>query len=62
MRLARAGLALLGWALFAASAQAQPALIFELGGKNDKSFGQAASVAPWGQAAEGRFGGVKNSP
>jgi len=31
-----AGLAL------AAAALAQPAIIFELGGKNDKSFGQAA--------------------
>jgi len=35
-----------GWAALAAAwvglAQAQPALIFELGGKNDKSFGQAA--------------------
>lgn len=28
--------------LIAAAAQAQPAIIFELGGKNDKSFGQAA--------------------
>ena len=28
---------------FAAQAHAQPAIIFELGGKNDKSFGQAAS-------------------
>ena len=42
MRMRRATIALLGWALFAASALAQPAIIFELGGKNDKSFGQAA--------------------
>jgi basic membrane protein A len=42
MGLRRASLALLGWVFFAACAQAQPALIFELGGKNDKSFGQAA--------------------
>lgn len=34
-------LAAWGWGL-AAPALAQPALIFELGGKNDKSFGQAA--------------------
>lgn len=34
---------LAAWALgLAAQAHAQPALIFELGGKNDKSFGQAA--------------------
>lgn len=41
-RLAAAGI-LFAWALgFAAQAHAQPALIFEFGGKNDKSFGQAA--------------------
>jgi basic membrane protein A and related proteins len=34
-------LAAAAWAL-AASTQAQPALIYELGGKNDKSFGEAA--------------------
>jgi basic membrane protein A and related proteins len=34
-------LAAAAWVL-AASAQAQPALIYELGGKNDKSFGEAA--------------------
>ncbi len=36
---AAAALAAAAWAF---AAQAQPALIFELGGKNDKSFGQAA--------------------
>ncbi|KPF49112.1 hypothetical protein D621_15010 [beta proteobacterium AAP51] len=39
--LAATVLAAWGWGL-AAPALAQPALIFELGGKNDKSFGQAA--------------------
>ena len=34
-------LGVLGWA-WAFVAQAQPAIIFELGGKNDKSFGQSA--------------------
>jgi basic membrane protein A and related proteins len=33
--------AAVGW-VFCVVAQAQPAIIFELGGKNDKSFGQAA--------------------
>ena len=41
-RSAAAGV-LAAWALgFATQAHAQPALIFEFGGKNDKSFGQAA--------------------
>ncbi len=40
--LAAAALGTLGTLGFATWAQAQPALIFELGGKNDKSFGQAA--------------------
>lgn len=39
MRPAAVAAALAAWALLA---QAQPAIIFELGGKNDKSFGQAA--------------------
>ena len=41
-RSAAAGV-VVAWALaFVAQAHAQPAVIFELGGKNDKSFGQAA--------------------
>ncbi len=38
----RAALATAALAAWAALAQAQPAIIFELGGKNDKSFGTAA--------------------
>lgn len=41
-RAARAALALFGGVCVATFALAQPAIIFELGGKNDKSFGQAA--------------------
>ncbi len=42
MRAASAGLAAAVLAAWAAVTQAQPAIIFELGGKNDKSFGTAA--------------------
>lgn len=38
----RGALTLLGLLLTASWAQAQPAVIYELGGKNDKSFGEAA--------------------
>lgn len=49
MRRALTAAVLAAWALWA---QAQPAIIFELGGKNDKSFGQAAweGAERWKQA------------
>lgn len=49
---------LAAWAglLLAGAAQAQPAIIFELGGKNDKSFGQAAweGAERWKKANGGK--------